>query len=319
MTRLPIRFYFFLFSALGGFEFFRGLMNSVKHVLPLLLISLLPLSCGGDDSLNDFVRHVITGYTPFDRIVANDQIRVGFTKSPDGDFSFNRFLTGSVSVPGEVAREVRFSLKTEDIANLSVKVKSIISGGLDYSDIDTINIRAKGIGIVSFPAGYLIHLPRAGPESPAEGEIITEIARIESLFVDVIYKSGFGGEAKLDSEMRVVQSGLTVGSRTSRSFTIVSTNRPIAYHPEKINPANIIYDPNSVVLFGHAATAAGAHCEISIEYSTGFHPIESEVDPFGWYSVSVPVNGLSVVRLIGTDGSEIGKHEFVPGQFQYDF
>lgn len=285
----------------------------------LASLSIVSLSCGSDAGLSDFVRHIITGYTPFDRIVANDQIRVGFTRSPDGDFSFNRFLTGSVSIPKEVASEAKFSLRTEEIANLSVRVKSVISGGLDYADIDTINIRAKGIGIVSFPTGYLIHLPRAGPGFHSAGTIITEIARIDSLFVEVVYKSGFGGESKLDSEMRAVNAGLSFGNKTDRSFTIISVDRPIAYHSEEINPADIIYDSNAVVLFGHVATEKGGAREITIEYSNGFHPIRTNIDPFGWYSVSVPVSGVSAIRLIGKDDSELAKHEFTPGQFQYDF
>ncbi|HUL44310.1 MAG TPA: hypothetical protein VLY03_08130 [Bacteroidota bacterium] len=297
----------------------------MRHKLYLLGIALIAcfsivaLSCGGNDGLNDFVHHIITGYTPFDRIVANDQIRIGFVKARDGNFIFNRFLTGSVSVPTEAASDVHFSLRTEDVSKLSVNVKSIISAGLDYADIDSSSVHAKGIRIFSFPAGYLVHLPRVGPEFNPEGDIITDIARIDSLFVEVVYKSGFGGAAKIDSEMHVVQSGLSFGRKTDRSFTIVSVNRPIAYHLEKINPSNIIYDSNTVVLYGRVDAATELHPAISIEYSNGFHPVEAEVNPLGWYSVSVPVTGLARVHLMGAADNELMHEDFVPGIFEYNF
>lgn len=305
-------------------------MKVTRHIQSVVILcglSLLSLTCCifkpcGDDSLTDFVNHIIRGYTPFQRLYVRDQMRIGFTRVSSSEFSFNRFMTGDISSDYATDRSVSYALRTEEVANLSANVKAIISAGLDYASVDTLKVTARGIKVFSFPNSYSICLNNADPGFVENGEIITAIARIDTLFIDVVYKSQWSTTAKLDSEIGKVQAGLDVHATTARSFTITYVQRPIAYLSEKVRPANIEVAPEKIVLWGKVSGLSDTdRVTVQVKYSDGKYPLSAPLDAYQRYSIAVPVKALDSILIKRRDGPVLYRQPFVPDKsdYQYDF
>jgi hypothetical protein len=207
------------------------------------------------------------------------------------------------------------------MANLSAKVKSIVAAGLDYSQIETLHVRAKGIRVYSFPSTYTFVLPVNDPSNSSNVRVLKAVASVDTLEFEFVSKSAAGARANLDSAWKKIQLGVDVHRRSDLSFSVEYINRPIAYLDEEVLPSNVQVDSTAVVFYGVVPTEMKDTTFVEVAYSTGMQPVTAPVNVYGRYSISVIARGVASISLKGITGrGVIYTRNFNPvASLEYDF
>jgi len=293
----------------------------------LILIILLMIagfsSCDGKFTLKDFIDKVTPGYTPFEKLYVQDQIRVGSTKMNANDYDFNEYTLGTIScAPATTTDSIKFNLTSKNIAKFNAKVKGIISTGLNYDALDTLRIYAKGIKIFSFSSGYKIYLPKPNDELMKNGKILTNVIRIDTLKIQFVYKLSISSNVEVEQGIKTVENAGFVAERNkANAFTVTYVNRPIAYHDKKIDSDKVYVDTARIIVYGQVSCISEENgISVEITFSDGTSPIHTTLDPYGRYSIAVPIKtALDNIRVKKQDGTVLAQEPFDIRKTSYEY